>query len=366
MIVEKEATMKKNLVAIASLLVVLALTFCATEGICQKTAPLAQKQVVVLSPQLKAIMPKNATELKARLNKAQTLGYGVAPANLPPSGKVLIVLQENSGYLKILDDLRRNGVPEAELLLLQAIIDMLAETFEDLKTRLQATGRYERVILLTDENGTYENLSRNMIEYSRQNKIIDMVVLGHGLPEKLYLKYQKLWGESLAAGTVPPSDVRMIRKLGADFARARVTNKLRLVYLCNCYGQTTNNDWTTIGAKVSIGPYQINYMPEPMTTFFMNDWISGQFTASQAAQRSWNGSIPWYSLVYPPVATTQFQSATVRYPCGGSWDITKFPWVWVTKYCSVTVQVPVGVNLTPHPNILSSRPVFLGNGELRF
>jgi hypothetical protein len=356
--------MRKNLVASVSLLVLLALSFCPTEGICQMTAPLAQKQVVVLSPQLKAIMPKNATELKARLNRTQNLGFGVAPANLPPSGKVLIVLQENSGYLKILDDLRRNGVPEAEVLLIQAILDMLSETFEDLKTRLQATGRYERVILLTDENGTYENLSRNMIDYSRQNKIIDLVVLGHGRPDWLYLKYQRLRGETWS-GTIP-SDVRMIRKLGADFAQARVTNKLRLVYMCNCYGQTTNNDWTTIGAKVSIGPNQINYMPEPMTTFFMNDWISGQFTASQAAARSWNGSIPWYSLVYPPVATAQFRSATVTYPCGGSWDITKWPWVWVTKYCSVTVQVPVGVNLTPHPNILSSQPVLAGNGGLRF
>ncbi|HFD87668.1 MAG TPA: hypothetical protein ENJ35_08330, partial [Gammaproteobacteria bacterium] len=59
--------------------------------------------------------------------------------------KVLIVLQENSGRVP----LPENVSPDLELLIFN-VIDSLAETFEDLKSSLQAAGKYKFVVLLTD------------------------------------------------------------------------------------------------------------------------------------------------------------------------------------------------------------------------
>ncbi len=150
-----------------------------------------------------------------------------------------------------------------------------------------------------------------------------------------------------------------------------------MVYLCNCHGSTTNDDWRSLGAKVAIGPSANNYIPEPVTTFFLQNWLDSR-TASQAAQTAFDTSVPFYSLVFPPAATTQFTPVTQSVWCGEEWvengcegesPITHAKYrysCFKAKYCDTTVEVPSGVNLAPHENVASSALVVTGDGGLRF
>ena len=51
--------------------------------------------------------------------------------------------------------------------------------------------------------------------------------------------------------------------LKADAAAKGVPNlNLRMVYMCNCYGSTVNDDWLAAGAKASVGSHMNDMMPE--------------------------------------------------------------------------------------------------------
>jgi hypothetical protein len=321
-------------------------------------------QTIQYPAQLKAQLPKTPLELKARMPKLQRKIFPLPRQPLPPivTKKVLIVLQENTGRLAYIPD----SIPANERAMIEAVIDVLAETFEDLKASLQGYGKYNKVVLLTDNNCTRQKLLDNLVIYSIKGWTIDLLIMGHGNNDKLELKNRNyLYGEPKYASAPPGHRPKTnIRSLKAD-ALARGCNRinLRLVYMCNCWGSTTNDDWQAIGALHVIGPMGLNVMPEPQITFFFHNWLGGQ-TPQQAALNAYNGSIPFYMLIYPPTATVRFERKTIKYVCGAHWEsqgcvlFGQRVGCWKPSYCTTVVEYPVGVNLQVNEKIVSSKPIW--------
>ena len=233
-----------------------------------------------------------------------------APA---PSNKTMIILQENGGRLVYIDDYI-SGKTQAPI---ESVIDKTAETFESLKSAWQSLGYYTKVINLTDANCTRAKLLDNLITETKAGRVVDLYVFGHGGTDKL-----SLFGtEKLTGGTAGN-----IRSLLSD-ARTRENNpkfsfNLRLVYMANCVGGSTNDDWVAAGADASVGSICYNAMPEPMITLFTNKFVRENKTASVAANEAYNESVfAWqtFSALYdlklgdPPPASTGCSSFKTVY-----------------------------------------------------
>jgi hypothetical protein len=229
-------------------------------------------------------------------------GFGV--------NRTLILLQENNdGSSYMTDALPAGPVRDAA----DAIVDSFIEGGEAAKFQALANGRYQRFVNLSDAACTRANLLAQLIKQSKEGYVTDLAVLGHGSPESLRLNGENLTGQTTTTIINPLTGARStvtnpgsIRKLLTD---ARATQgstfnfKLRLVHMCNCFGGTTNDDWLAIGAKTSVGAPLMNWMPEPMITFFWDDFVKNDKRAIQAASDSlaatrilWQ-AVPGYTTV---------------------------------------------------------------------
>jgi len=260
------------------------------------------------------------------------------------TNKALIVLQENSGRVELPD-----GVPAPLRDAIFAVIDGLAETFEDIKTTLQSANRYDVVYLLTDNLCSRSQLLDALVTETRRNRTIDLIVLGHGSNEKLVMKKKP----DLSGGASGN-----IRSLLTN-AQSHGVNKLnlRMVYMCNCYGSTLNDDWVAIGAKASVGSKINDYMPEPMTTFFIHNWLGGQ-KVGDAARNAYQATIPFYAAIYPPTTRVRYKKIKVPYPCP--------TWNDPHKMCEKEVEVQDGVDLITNSKIVETELVVGGNGNTVF
>jgi len=259
-----------------------------------------------------------------------------------PTNKALIVLQENSGRVPL-----PGGVPAVFSDTIFSVIDGLAETFEDIKTTLQAANHYDVIHLLTDNLCSRKQLLDALVIETQKSRTIDLIVLGHGSSERLNLKRRPH-----LTGTASGN----IRSLLTD-ARRRGVNQLnlRMVYMCNCYGSTLNDDWVAIGAKASVGSRFNDYMPEPMTTFFVHNWLSGQ-KVGDAAKNAYKTTIPFYTVIYPPTMRPRYKKLKVKYPCP--------TWTDPLKMCEKEVKIPDGVDFVTHSWITETELVVGGNRNL--
>jgi hypothetical protein len=264
--------------------------------------------------------------------------------------KVLLILQENSGMVEY----EPPGTPGWIHQAISSVIDHLAETFEDIKNGLVARGRYDKMELMTDANCTRANLLENLIKYSKSDNVIDLIVLGHGNDNLLGLH----GNEDLHGGSGGN-----LRSLLTD-ARARGCAKfnLRMVYMCDCYSSTLNDDWTAIGARVSIGSGD-NYMAEPTTTFFMENWIAGQ-DADSAANNAFSSAIPYFVVAFPPQLIPRYRTERIRYISGG--HMSGRPPHWVPDYSTKEVSVFDHYDSVNNDKIESSRLVVGGDSHMSF
>ena len=201
--------------------------------------------------------------------------------------KTMIVLQENGGKFTYIDNYISGKTEEK----IETIIDKLAEGFESLKSTLVSQGYYASVIDLTDANCARQKLLDKLIEESKKGNLIDLYIFGHGGRETLYL-----YGNQTLTGQTERSNGN-IRSLLTD-ARARegatFNFKLRLVYMCNCIGGSTNDDWIAAGAKVSVGSRCYNALTEPMITYFMNKFIRENKPVATAMNESYEeAKVSW-------------------------------------------------------------------------
>ena len=200
--------------------------------------------------------------------------------------KVAIILQENTGQ-SIFNDILPSPAKEAA----QAVIDALAEGFESVKTNMQTAEKYDKIIDLTDINCTRAKLLTALTNESAAGNTIDLFIYGHGNKDLLLLFDNKsLTGA--ASGTIRSLLTEARAQKGSAF-----NFNLRLVYMCNCFASSCNDDWVAIGAKASIGSAFLNCMPEPMITFFINDFVGNNVPANTAALNAWNASKIFYAAV---------------------------------------------------------------------
>lgn len=212
-------------------------------------------------------------------------GFGV--------NRTLILLQENNDGSSYMTDALDPG-PARDAA--DAIVDSFIEGGEAAKFQNLANGRYQRFVNLSDSACTRANLLAQLIKQSKEGYVTDLAILGHGSPESLRLNGENLTGQTTTTLVNPITGTRStftntgnIRTLLSD-ARAREGSKfnfkLRLVHMCNCYGGTTNDDWLAIGAKTAVGAPLMNWMPEPMISYFWDDFVKNDKRVIQAASDS--------------------------------------------------------------------------------
>ena len=263
-----------------------------------------------------------------------------------PTNKALIVLQENSGQTPFDQD-----IPAAIRQQANAVVDALAETLEDTLARLQGVGRYDVVHLLTDNSCSRAKLLDKLVLETQNQRKIDLIVLGHGDTDRLDLKVTP----HLRGGNGANGNIRTL--LPDAQARGVSSLNLRMVYMCNCYGSTLNDDWLAIGAKASVGSRQLDMMPEPMTSFFVHNWVTGQ-RVKDAAKNAYEASIPFYVPIYPPTIETTYRTIEVPYPCPTFTN--------PLKMCTNRMEVPNGVRVTPHTYVSQTKLRVAGDEDLRF
>lgn len=263
-----------------------------------------------------------------------------------PTNKALIILQENSGQTPF-----DQSIPPSIRQQANGIVDGLTERLEDTLAILQGAGRYDVIHLLTDNLCSRAKLLDALVLETQNQRKIDLIVLGHGAAEKLVLKVTPhLRGGNGANGN--------IQSLLADAQTRGVSSlNLRMVYMCNCFGSTLNDDWLAIGAKASVGSRQLDMMPEPMATFFIHNWVTGQ-KVKDAAKNAYEATIPFYIPVYPPTVETTYRTLEVAYPCPTLTD--------PLRMCTRRLQIPDGVKVTPNTYVDQTKLIVSGNQDLRF
>jgi GH24 family phage-related lysozyme (muramidase) len=192
--------------------------------------------------------------------------------------RVLVVLIENGGVdlgIPALVDKLLKGVPGGGAVPDQArhaLVAYLRKTIEGLTDNLLETleltlNRYTAakpalfgdVVVLRDGTASYQELKSRLFSLSAAGKIVDLLILTHGSADFI----------SVAGGI----DGQKIRAMKAEFGKPLT---IRSVYMMNCVGSTLNQAWLDAGAKVSSGAIRNNYLPEPTTYFFWDNWKAGQ------------------------------------------------------------------------------------------
>jgi len=173
---------------------------------------------------------------------------------------------------------------------IKAVTDTLLESAELALNRygVARPDQYDSVTILRDGTASYVELKAKLIELSRAQKIIDLIILTHGGLEKISLK------SNITA--------QMIRDMRTEYGKPL---QIRSVYMMNCKGSSLNQAWLDAGAKTACGTVQNNYLPEPTTYFFWKNWRAGQSfqaaatNAYQATIRLMNDTVNGFLFALP-------------------------------------------------------------------
>ncbi|MEG3165126.1 hypothetical protein U1701_11025 [Sphingomonas sp. PB2P19] len=144
---------------------------------------------------------------------------------------------------------------------IRAATDTLLESAELALNRYSAArpDQYDSVTVLRDGTATYAELKTKLIDLSRAQKIVDLIILTHGGTGTISLK------NNITA--------QMVRDMRTDYGKPL---QIRSVYMMNCKGSSLNQAWLDAGAKTACGTIENNYLPEPTTYFFWKNWRAGQ------------------------------------------------------------------------------------------
>jgi len=189
----------------------------------------------------------------------------------------LIVVLENVGHIAGLN------LPQWTM----NVIDYVTEEYSKILLRLYgAYRRYDKVIILEDEQVNGPEITEALIETSRTHEI-DVLLLVHG-QEKCIVGYRGK--EHIGPETFDPL---------CDAYRADPTLlDLRVVYGLNCHGATLAPIWLALGAKAVNGAVGVNWFPEPSLSIFLRSWLKGKpYSASvqksnRIANRIWRVILP--------------------------------------------------------------------------
>jgi GH24 family phage-related lysozyme (muramidase) len=194
------------------------------------------------------------------------------------SDRVLVILIENSGIdlgIPTLVDKLWAALPGTSMIpdeYRQKLVDYLSEKIKSytdslLESAELAANRYTAakpdlfgdVVVLRDGTSSYQDLKGKLLALARDGKIVDLLILTHGGDDSI----------SVPGGI----NGQKIRAMKTENGKPLT---LRSVYMMNCVGSSLNQAWIDAGAKVSSGSLRNNYLPEPTTFFFWQNWKEGQ------------------------------------------------------------------------------------------
>jgi hypothetical protein len=190
----------------------------------------------------------------------------------------LVVFLENVGHIA--------GVKLPQWVM--NVIDFVTEEYAKLLLRvLGAHRRYDKVIILEDDQANGKMLSDTLLATSRTHRI-DVLLLVHGHTGQLVGYRGKQW---VGPETFGP--------LCDACGQAPETLDLRMVYGVNCYGYSLTNTWRAMGAKVVNGAVGVNWLPEPSLSVFLFNWLHGK-PYSEAVQRANHTANRFWQRIWRP------------------------------------------------------------------
>jgi hypothetical protein len=205
--------------------------------------------------------------------------------DLAATRRALVVLIENGGVDlgipeladRLLSAFPQSLVPaDARRKLIAFLRDSIKRQTDNLLESAElALNRYSsaapeyfgNVTVLRNGTATYQELRDRLVDLSKQGKVVDVMILTHGSDNEIAV-----------GGGITGQQIRQMR---ATYGKPL---SIRSVYMMNCVGASLNSAWLDAGAKVSCGSIRNNYLPEPTTFFFFQNWKAGQtFEASATA-----------------------------------------------------------------------------------
>lgn len=177
------------------------------------------------------------------------------------------------------------------------VIDFVTEEYAKLLLRLYgAYRRYDKVFILEDAQATGANLSKALVEASK-DYVVDVLLLVHGHTNCLVgYKAQEMVGRETFAPLVEA------------YQQEPTLLNLRMVYGLNCYGASLAPVWVALGAQAVNGAIGVNWMPEPSLSIFLRNWLGGS-AYSTAVERSNLGAAHFWRRLLKPTASGHDHSA---------------------------------------------------------
>jgi hypothetical protein len=141
--------------------------------------------------------------------------------------------------------------------------------------------RYDRVVVLEDEQATGAQLAAALLQTSRTHTV-DLLLLVHGHDGQLvgYRGRERVGAETFDA-------------LQSAHCQDPDSLDLRMVYGLNCYGLSLTPRWLALGAQAANGSPGVNWFPEPSLSVFLRNWLNGS-TYSEAVVASNTAATRWW------------------------------------------------------------------------
>jgi GH24 family phage-related lysozyme (muramidase) len=224
------------------------------------------------------LRPRRRAPAQAPIPAALAVHQSLFATSFAAADRVLVILIHNGGIdlgIPELVDKLLSSIPGSSLLpdstrqqlvefirnKIKSLTDSLIETVE-LSVNRYAGSKPEffgDVVVLRDGTASPADLKQTLIAQSRQGKVIDVLILTHGGQDSISAN-SDISGQKI-------KDIRT--ELGAPL-------NIRSVYMMNCIGSSLNQAWIDSGARVSSGAIRNNYLPEPTTFFFWQNWKAGK------------------------------------------------------------------------------------------
>jgi hypothetical protein len=121
---------------------------------------------------------------------------------------------------------------------------------------------------------TAANLVRYIKELSHTGYFLDLWIFSHGWSNQ-FRASTGVYGDNSAC-----TNTDITAQLDSAHTGLTVL-PIRLVYQVNCYGQTMNTTWRSIGAKVTVGSRYVNFYPTQFGRF-AEEWQKGTVSVDRA------------------------------------------------------------------------------------
>lgn len=152
------------------------------------------------------------------------------------------------------------GKKELENKDLLEIIDLYGEEYMANRYKKQA-GSYGKIIVLNNEEASYNNFKKTLLELDSKGEKIDILINLHGDSENIYFYKEPVSKEAI--------------KNDQDFLEQKPLN-IGYVYQTVCYGGKNLEIWPELGAQVAAGAKGENNYVILAPERFLREWVRGE------------------------------------------------------------------------------------------